>query len=45
VLQAYGSGDRRPELAAEAATEARVAAQVSRDAAALALMEADTRPA
>jgi len=44
VLQAYGAVLEDPNLAGEAATEyARMAAQVSRDAAALALMETDTQ--
>jgi WS/DGAT/MGAT family acyltransferase len=44
VLQAYGAVLEDPNLAGEAATEyARMAAQVSRDAAALALMEMDSR--
>ena len=43
VLQAYGAVLEDPNLAGEAATEyARMAAQISRDAAALALMEMDT---
>jgi WS/DGAT/MGAT family acyltransferase len=44
VLQAYGAILEDPDLAGEAASEyARIAAQVSRDAAALALMENDAR--
>jgi len=44
VLQAYGAVLEDPDLAGEAASEyARMAAQVSRDAAALALMETDTQ--
>jgi WS/DGAT/MGAT family acyltransferase len=43
LLQAYGAMLEDPNLAGEAASEyARMAAQVSRDAAALALMEMDT---
>ena len=43
VLQAYGAVLEDPNLASEAASEyARMAAQISRDAAALALMETDT---
>jgi WS/DGAT/MGAT family acyltransferase len=44
VLQAYGAVLEDPNLASEAASEyARMAAQISRDAAALALMETDTK--
>ncbi len=43
VLQAYGAVLEDPNLAGEAATEyAKMAAQVSKDAAAMALMETDT---